>query len=206
MIPKIKICGIGNEADAQVAGRLGVDALGFVFARSPRRVDPERVRKICLSLPPFINTVGVFVDEDPSMVREVADFCGLQWVQLHGKESPGYCRQLGLRVLKAFRIRNEAGIGELDAYRGCAAGFVLDTYVQGKAGGTGKTFEWRLAEEALTYGPVILSGGLTPANVRQAVEQVRPYGVDVSSGVESAPGVKDHDKMKQFVQQVRNIS
>ena len=204
MRPKIKVCGIGTQADARAAVRLGVDAVGLVLAKSPRRVDPERARKICLSLPPFVNTVGVFVDEDATVVKEIAAFCGLHWVQLHGKESPEYCRRLGLRVLKAVRVRNETDIAQLDAYAECADGFVLDSYVPGKAGGTGQTFDWALARGAAGYGPIILSGGLKPENVGAAVTQVLPYGVDVSSGVESAPGIKDHEKIRRFVEQVRN--
>ena len=206
MIPRIKICGITNEADAQAAVRLGVDALGFVLAPSPRRVDPERVRKICLSLPPFMNTVGVFVDEELKTVEEIVSFCRLNWVQLHGGESPVYCRSLGLPILKAFRIRDVGDIENLDGYRDYVDGFVLDAYVPGKVGGTGKTFDWTLAEGAAVHGSIVLSGGLTPENVKAAVEQVRPYGVDVSSGVESAPGVKNHEKMKRFVGEVRTIS
>jgi phosphoribosylanthranilate isomerase len=206
MTPRIKICGIGNQADARVAAGLGVDALGFVFAESPRRVDPEVVRKICLALPPFISKVGVFVDEDAARVSEIARFCRLDCVQLHGNESPQYCQTLDLPVLKAFRVRDEVTLSQLTHYRDCVQGFVLDTYVSGKAGGTGQPFDWRLARGAEEWGPVILSGGLSAENVARAVEQVRPYGVDVSSGVESAPAVKDRDKMRRFVESVRMTS
>jgi phosphoribosylanthranilate isomerase len=200
-IPKIKICGITSEVDGQFAASLGVDAVGFVLAESPRRVQPETVREITASLPPFVSTVGVFVDADLESVRQTAAFCRLDWVQLHGNESPDYCRALDLKVLKAIRVKDSKTIKAMAAYKGCVKGFVLDTYVKGQHGGTGKTFDWTLAKEAKTYGPIILSGGLTPQDVRKAISQVRPYGVDVSSGVESAPGIKDHEKMRRFVEQ-----
>ena len=206
MVPKIKICGITNAKDAQVASDLGVDAVGFVFAESPRRVDPVTAQKICLSLPPFVNRVGVFVDEVTDVVTEVVNFCKLDYAQLHGKETPYYCKALAFKVLKAIRVKDKDSIEDMSAYREFVNGFVLDAYVKGKQGGTGKTFDWALAKEAQKYGHVILSGGLTPATVREAIELVGPYGVDVSSGVESSPGIKDHDKMGRFVEKIRNKS
>lgn len=206
MRPRIKICGIGSERDALAAARLGVDAVGFVLAPSPRRVAPERVREICLALPPFVSRVGVFVNEGAMVVRQTVEFCGLDWVQLHGDESPDYCERLGLPILKAVRVRDQASVDGLAPYGRFVRGFVLDAYVSGKAGGTGKTFDWGLAEGAGAHGPIILSGGLSPENVAQAVEQVRPYGVDVSSGVEFTPGVKDHDKMQRFVERIGKVS
>ncbi|OEU45473.1 MAG: N-(5'-phosphoribosyl)anthranilate isomerase [Desulfobacterales bacterium S7086C20] len=205
-MPKIKICGITNEKDAHVAADLGVDAVGFVLAESPRRVDPNSVKRISLSLPPFVNIVGVFVDEDPDVVAEIVNFCKLDCVQLHGRETPDYCKGLGLKLLKAIRVKDRRSIEAMASYMGCIKGFVLDTYVKGKQGGTGKTFDWALAKEANKYGRVILSGGLTPATIREAVDLARPYGVDVSSGVESSPGIKDHDKMEWFVEEIRNKS
>ncbi len=206
MVPKIKICGITNEKDAQAAADLGVDAVGFVFAESPRRVDPNSVKRISLSLPPFVNTVGVFVDEDPEVVTEIVNFCKLDCVQLHGGETPDYCKGLGLKLLKAIRVKDKNSLEEMAGYMGLIKGFVLDTYIKGKQGGTGKTFDWTVAKEAKKYGYVILSGGLTPATIREAIDLVRPYGVDVSSGVESSPGIKDHDKMERFVEKIRNQS
>ncbi|NVM57099.1 MAG: phosphoribosylanthranilate isomerase [Desulfobacterales bacterium] len=203
-IPRIKICGMTREADAQLAAGLGVDALGFVLAESPRRIAPETVRKLSLSLPPFVSTVGVFVDMDMESVRHIASFCRLDWVQLHGNESPDYCRALGFKLLKAIRVRDGQSIETMAGYKDCVKGFVLDTYVKGLHGGTGKSFDWDLAKEAKKYGPVILSGGLTPENVKEAIRVVRPYGVDASSGVESAPGIKDHEKMRRFVEQIRS--
>ena len=202
-LPRIKICGITRQADAQIAASLGVDAVGFVLAESPRRMEPHTVRQIRLSLPPFVRTVGVFVDEDPEFVSQIATFCGFDWVQLHGNESPDYCNVLDFKPLKAIRVRDRQSIETMAAYKGCVAGFVLDTYVEGQHGGTGKTFDWALAKEAKQYGTVILSGGLTPEDVRQAIHLVSPHGVDVSSGVESAPGIKDHEKMRRFVAEAR---
>lgn len=202
-LPRIKICGITRQADAQFAASLGVDAVGFVLAESPRRMEPHMARQISLSLPPFVRTVGVFVDEDPELVRRIATFCGFDWVQLHGNESPEYCYALDFKLLKAIRVKDRQSIETMAAYKDCVAGFVLDTYVKGQHGGTGKTFDWTLAKEAKQYGPVILSGGLTPEDVRQAIRLVSPHGVDVSSGVESAPGIKDHEKIRRFVAEAR---
>ncbi len=204
MTPRIKICGMTREADALYAAALGVDALGFVFAESPRRVTPETVQRINRAIPPFVSTVGVFVDAEPALVRQIATACRLDWVQLHGSESPDYCSRLGLNVLKALRVKDRQSIESLATYAGCVKGFVLDTYVRGQQGGTGKTFDWSLAQEANQFGPVIVAGGLTPEDVGKAIEVVKPYGVDVSSGVESAPGIKDHDKMRRFVEKVKD--
>ena len=203
-IPRIKICGITREADAQFAAGLGVDALGFVLAESPRRVESDTVQEISRGLPPFVSTVGVFVDMDIEALRDIATACKLDWLQLHGKESPDYCRALDFRLLKAIRVKDSQSIETMAAYKGCVSGFVLDTYVKGQPGGTGNTFDWTLVKEAKKHGPIILAGGLTPAAVKEAIEATGPYGVDVSSGVESAPGIKDHEKMRCFVEAVRS--
>jgi phosphoribosylanthranilate isomerase len=202
--PRIKICGITREQDALYAAALGVDAVGFVLARSPRRVTPGRIQEITALLPPFVSTVGVFVDTDADDVREIVRTCRLDWVQLHGDEPPEYCADLGLNVLKAIRVRDAASIEAMAAYRDHVKGFVLDTYVEGQKGGTGQTFDWALARQARAFGPVILAGGLTAQTVTEAINMAEPYGVDVSSGVESAPGIKDHDRMRLFVEAVRN--
>jgi phosphoribosylanthranilate isomerase len=202
--PRIKICGITREQDALYAAALGVDAVGFVLARSPRRVTPGRIQEITALLPPFVSTVGVFVDTDADDVREIVRTCRLDWVQLHGDEPPEYCADLGLNVLKAIRVRDAASIEAMAAYRDHVKGFVLDTYVERQKGGTGQTFDWALARQARAFGPVILAGGLTAQTVTEAINMAEPYGVDVSSGVESAPGIKDHDRMRLFVEAVRN--
>jgi phosphoribosylanthranilate isomerase len=202
-IPRIKICGITRKEDALFAASLGVDALGFIFAKSPRQVTQNMVQEIIEHLPPFVSTVGVFVDEDPNDIRQISRQCRLDWIQLHGNESPQYCNDLGLKVLKAIRVRDWDSVDTMAPYKPHVQGFVLDTYVKGKKGGTGKTFDWTLAKHARKYGPIIIAGGLTPESVTKAIELATPYGVDVSSGVESAPGVKDHDALKRFVQRLK---
>nr|HID59414.1 phosphoribosylanthranilate isomerase [Desulfobacterales bacterium] len=204
--PRIKICGITRKIDAQFAVSLGVDALGFIFAPSPRQISATKARDIIRSIPPFVAAVGVFVDEDLETVREVACYCGLDWVQLHGRETPGYCSSVGFKVLKAIRVMDKQSISAMAKYKEVVNGFVLDTYVKGMSGGTGRIFDWKIAGEAKRFGPIILSGGLTPENVETAIFKVKPYGVDVSSGVESSPGIKDDKKMRLFVERVRNLA
>ncbi|MFH1674642.1 MAG: phosphoribosylanthranilate isomerase [Pseudomonadota bacterium] len=202
---KIKICGIMRPEDALLAADLGADALGFIFAESPRQVVPEIAREIISLLPPFVNSVGVFVDEEQESVREIAAYCKLDLVQLHGNESSGYCKALGLKALKVIRVKDEKSIESMASYRGTVQGFLLDTYVKGLPGGTGKTFNWELAKQAKKYGPVIISGGLTPDNICEAIEKVKPYGVDVNSGVEASPGIKDPDKLKLLFSKARTL-
>lgn len=200
---RIKICGITNLEDALLAAELGADALGFIFyPPSPRSIEPDAARAIIAQLPPLVTTVGVFVDEDAALVRELAAQVGLDWLQLHGKETPEYCRAMGRRVIKSFRIQNENSLAGLAAYRGAAQAFLLDTYKKGLVGGTGETFDWDLARRARPYGPIILAGGLTPENVAQAITAAQPQGVDAASGVEAAPGKKDAEKLRAFFKAV----
>ncbi len=201
---RIKICGITNLEDARLAADLGAHALGFIFyPKSPRSVRPDAARAIIDNLPPFIMTVGVFVDEEADVVRGIAETAGLDWIQLHGQESPDYCCSLGHRVIKGFRIQNATSLSLLGDYRESMQAVLLDTYKAGTAGGTGKTFDWTLARQAGESGPVILAGGLTPANVAQAIKVARPAAVDVASGVEAAPGKKDPEKLKEFFQAIK---
>jgi phosphoribosylanthranilate isomerase len=196
---KVKICGITNLEDALLAADLGADALGFIFyPPSPRSITVDAARTIIAQLPPFVTTVGVFVDEDPARVKELAAAVGLDWLQLHGKETPEYCRSLDRRVIKAFRIKDENSLDELAPYQGAAQALLLDTYKKGQVGGTGETFNWNLALEAKKYGPIILAGGLTAANVSEAISVAQPVAVDVASGVEVSPGKKDPEKLKAF--------
>jgi len=186
----------------------GVDAVGFIFVKaSPRYVDPDRVREIVKKLPPFVDAVGVFVDQEVSEVNEIVQYCGLTMVQLHGSESPKYCDEMSCRVMKAFRIRSEnadsASEPYFDPYFGYAEGFLLDTYSKTMAGGTGQVFDWRLLDAIRPPGPLILAGGLTPENVGEAIRQAHPFAVDVNSGVEISPGRKDVDKILKFVDEVR---
>jgi phosphoribosylanthranilate isomerase len=196
---RIKICGITNLEDALLAADLGADALGFIFyPPSPRSVEPDAAKAIIAQLPPFVTTVGVFVDEDVAAVKELAAAVGLDRLQLHGKETPEYCRSLGRRVIKVFRVRDENSLTELAAYQNVVQALLLDTYKKGQVGGTGETFNWDLALKAKKYGPIILAGGLTPENVAQAIAAAQPQAVDVASGVEAAPGKKDPVKLKAF--------
>ena len=203
---RIKICGITNLEDALLAADLGADALGFIFyPPSPRSVEPEAAKNIIAQLPPLVTTVGVFVDEDAATVKELAAAAGLDWLQMHGKETPEYCRSLERRVIKAFRIRGENSLTGLAAYKGVVQALLLDTYKKGQVGGTGETFNWDLAREARKYGPIILAGGLTPENVAQAIATAQPQAVDVASGVEAAPGKKDPLKLTEFIKAVRSL-
>lgn len=201
---RIKICGITNLEDALLAARLGAQALGFIFySLSPRKVEPEVARAIIAQLPPLVLSVGVFVDEEAAVVRELAARVGLDWLQLHGQESPEYCRSLGRRVIKGFRIKDEASLTSLADYQGAAEAFLLDTYRSGQVGGTGETFDWQLACQAKKYGFIILAGGLTPENVAQAIKIAQPQAVDVASGVEATPGKKDPEKLRAFFAAVK---
>lgn len=202
---RIKICGTTNLDDALLAADLGADALGFIFyPPSPRYVAPETAREIIAHLPPFVAAVGVFVDEDAAQVQDVAARAGLDWVQLHGRESPEYCRSLGRKVIKGFRIKDETSLLELEAYRGAVQAMLLDTYKKGQVGGTGTAFDWRLAREAKKFGRIILAGGLNPENVAQAIQVAAPDAVDTASGTEAAPGRKDPEKLRAFCKAVRH--
>jgi len=199
---RIKICGITNKEDALEAAHLGVDALGFVFAESPRRVIPRMVQEIVELLPPFISRVGVFVNEERGKVKEIAARCHLTTLQFHGEESPSYCEGFKEKTVKAFSIKDEAILETIPEYQVDA--YLLDSYSPSRYGGTGKTFDWQIALKIKKFGvPVILSGGLDPDNVKEAIERVRPYAVDVGSGVEVEEGKKDTEKLEDFVRKVR---
>jgi phosphoribosylanthranilate isomerase len=199
MAVKVKICGLTDPDTALFAAQAGADAVGFIFADGPRRVEVEKARAICTELPPFVVRVGVFVNEARDVVRETAAACGLTALQFHGDEDAGYCRGFVLPVLKAVRMRTGTDLGVLARFP--AAGFILDSYDPLQAGGTGRAFSWELAVDR-PPAPVILAGGLTPENVARAIRQVQPYGVDVSSGVETG-GKKDLNKIRRFIEAVR---
>jgi phosphoribosylanthranilate isomerase len=204
---RIKICGITNLEDALLAAALGADALGFIFySKSPRKVEPEVARAIIAQLPPFVSAVGVFVDEEAAMVRDLAAKVRLDLVQLHGQEPPEYCRSLGRKVIKGFRIRDVKSLGELEPYRDAVQALLLDTYKKGQVGGTGEVFDWKLAHAAQPYGRIILAGGLSPGNVAQAIVTAQPDAVDTASGTEAAPGKKDPAKLKAFFKAVKEIA
>ncbi|MBI5368723.1 MAG: phosphoribosylanthranilate isomerase [Planctomycetes bacterium] len=200
----VKICGITRAEDAHVACAAGADALGFVFwPRSPRVVTPERVRTIGAGLPRRVLKVGVFVDASAAEIRAVAAAAGLDRVQLHGAESPEFAVALGLPCWKALRVRGDEARAEVARFRPVVEHVLLDAYVEGAVGGTGRTFNWEIAARAAADGPILLAGGLTPENVAAALTRVHPAGVDVSSGVESAPGIKDAAKVRAFIDEVR---
>jgi phosphoribosylanthranilate isomerase len=204
--PKVKICGITNAEDAAAAVDAGADALGFVFHRkSQRYIEPTLARQIIMSLPPLVTPVGVFVNEDQQVVRKLMDDCGLALAQLHGNESVTYCQELSRPILKALRVKDRSTFLALAEFRGRAGvrGFLLDAFSDQAFGGTGQVIDWQLAAEAAKAASILLAGGLTPDNVEKAV---RPYGVDVSSGVERGPGQKDHDKVRAFIRAVRFVS
>ncbi|CAB1075139.1 Phosphoribosylanthranilate isomerase (EC [Olavius algarvensis Delta 1 endosymbiont] len=203
---KVKICGITETKDALRAVELGADALGFIFASSPRQISMDKARNIINAIPPFVKTVGVFVDEKAGKIREHINYCGLDLVQLHGNESPEFCRGLMPHTIKAFRIKDDSNPPNVRDYRSSVRAFLLDTYVKDKAGGTGQTFDWRLAVRIKDCGiPLILSGGLGPANIAEAIRRVRPYAVDVNSGVEECPGKKSYSLMKELMTKVSRI-
>lgn len=198
----IKICGLREPEHAVKAAASGADLLGFVFAQSPRQVTPEQAQKITREIPGEVKKVGVFVDEDLDVVNDIVSFCGLDLVQLHGSESPGYCEKISCPVIKAFRVKDSTYLDEIKVYRDLAEFLLLDTYVPGVHGGTGKTFDWSLAQAASELGKVIMAGGLTPENVALAVKTANPFGIDVSGGVETK-GVKDMAKIELFIKQAR---
>ncbi len=178
-----------------------------MYRKSPRWVEPAAARAIIAGLPPFVSAVGVFVNEEADRVRALMDECGFVLAQLHGDESTLYCRDLGRPALKALRLRGRETLRILDEFTGCAnvRGVLIDAFSDQAYGGTGQTVDWTIAGEAARSAPIILAGGLNPANVTQAIQAVRPYGVDVSSGVEQRPGKKDSEKVKVFIEAVRLV-
>jgi phosphoribosylanthranilate isomerase len=199
MTTRVKICGITSPADAQAAVGAGADAIGFIFyEKSPRYVALKTAAEISKQLPPFVMRVGVFVNHPEEFVRLAIAEVGLTMLQFHGDEKPHYSTQFGLMSMKAFRVHGAETLAELPKYQTHA--YLLDAYSSTTLGGTGEKFNWDLAVEAQKFGkPIFLAGGLTPLNVAEAIRKVRPFGVDVSSGVESAPGKKDHEKVKAFI-------
>ena len=201
---KIKICGTTSLRDALLAVESGADAVGFIFYKmSPRKISHKEVKEIIAQLPPFIETVGVFVNETSDKVNQIAERCRLTAVQLHGEESPAFCRRVKRKVVKVLRVKNADSLKNINAYD--VSGFLLDSYSDESKGGTGQVFDWNLALRAKKQGPVILAGGLNPYNVYTAIHRVRPYGVDVCSGVENSPGIKDQKKIREFIKSVRMI-
>ncbi len=203
---RVKICGITNYEDASIAVKLGADALGFIFAQSPRQVTPEEARDIICAIPPFVKTVGVFVNEDPATIKKIIQFCGLDLVQLHGDESPDLCLELMPHTIKAFQLKDESSLAAIDPYLGRIRALLFDTYSKEKRGGTGQTFDWELAVRGKELGvPIIIAGGLTPSNIERAISTVRPFAVDVSSGVEERPAKKSPLLMRRLMENIKKI-
>jgi len=204
MTTRIKICGITRSEDAFAAAEAGADAIGLVFyPPSPRNIDPVRARDIVRALPAFVTTVGLFVDPSDELVRRTLDIVPLDLLQFHGAESPELCERFGRPYLKAIRVRPEVDLLECARRYEGARALLLDAYVDGTHGGTGTRFDWGLVPSRLPR-PVVLSGGLDPGNVAEAVRRVRPWAVDVSSGVEQAKGIKDPVRIREFIAGVRD--
>jgi phosphoribosylanthranilate isomerase len=204
MPTRIKICGITRIEDALAAAHLGTDAIGLVFwPQSARSITPAKAREIVAALPPFISSVGVYVDPEAEWVEQTAAVAGLNLLQFHGDESPEFCSQFSLPYIKAMRVRAGVDLLQYATRYSSARGLLLDSYVEGTPGGTGDAFNWSLIPQRMPL-PLILSGGLHPGNVTAAVKQVQPWAVDVSSGVEVAKGIKDAEKIAAFMQGVRN--
>jgi phosphoribosylanthranilate isomerase len=199
---KVKICGIIRGEDALRAVADGVDALGFIFVPSSVRfIMPEAAREIICTLPPFVTPVGVFVNAHRAEIMRVLELTGIRCLQLHGDELPEDTEGYPVPVCKGFRVRPDFNVTYLSGYHTRAC--LLDTFVEGSHGGTGRAFDWNIAVQAKQYARIILGGGITPQNVTQAIRTVRPYAIDVSSGVESAPGIKDAEKIVHLMQEVR---
>jgi len=200
---KIKICGITNTKDALLASQLGADALGFIFYRESKRyIDPEIAKRIISSLPPFVTTVGVFVNQSLDEIIAIKDKTGIDAAQLHGDETPQFCSSVPLKVIKAIRVKDDLDEHGVAQYP--VQAILFDTYSDVEYGGTGKSFNWEILKDISISGEIILSGGLSPDNVAEAVRTVRPYAVDVSSGVEATPGKKDHMKLRKFIEAIKN--
>lgn len=202
----IKICGITNREDAQNAVAFGADALGFVFADSPRRITPKNAKEIIAGIKGMALAAGIFVDEPAAKVEDAAGYCGLDIIQLHGDESPSYCANIKAdRIIKAFRVKDERSLNTIKGYEGVFA-YLLDAFSADRYGGTGRTFDWNIAVRAKALGkPLILSGGLNLGNIREAIKAVRPYGVDISSSIESVPGKKDKALMERIIEEIKAL-
>ena len=201
---RVKICGLTRVSDIAAVVAAGADAVGFVFhPASPRAVTPEQAAGLCRALPPFVTAVGLFVDASVETIEATLEQVPLDLLQFHGDESPAFCARFGRRWIKAVRMRPGIDLAAERERFAAADGLLLDAYEPGRAGGTGQRFDWERIPPAMA-GDILLAGGLTPANVSEAIERVRPYGVDVSGGVESAKGHKDPDLIFAFMQGVRD--
>lgn len=205
MSKRVKICGITSVADALNAANAGADALGFVFyAKSPRYVTPEKAAEICQALPPFVTSVGLFMNADAKQVRATLDAVSLDLLQFHGSETPEFCRSFGRPYIKALGIQGLVDFAEQADQYPDALGILVDSHALGKAGGTGQTFDWKLLPKNYSK-PIILAGGLNPENIAEAVRETSVYAVDLSSGVESSPGIKSKAKIDALMREVKHV-
>ncbi len=199
---RVKFCGITRKVDALTASRLGVHALGFIFAKeSARYIAPDLASRIIAELPPFVLKVGVFINEEEENINNIISLCKLEIIQLHGDESAKFCNKFHgkTRVIKSISVKKDSVLRMVEKYNSVDA-ILLDTHDDKLKGGTGKSFDWEIAKEAKSFGkPIILSGGLNPQNIKEAIADVNPYAVDVSSGIEKSPGIKDHELMAKFL-------
>ncbi len=204
-VTKVKICGNTNPEDAKLAASLGADYLGLIFAESKRKITHETAQKIMRALPDFKNFVGVFMNQPKKEAEEIIKKTGIKILQFHGEETALYCSSFmgkGVQVIKTFRIKDEMSLKRIDEYD--VTSFLFDTYSKDEGGGSGKTFDWSLiCDRPYVHEKLFLAGGLNPENVCGAIRQIHPYAVDVASGVEKAPGIKDPEKLKRFMQQVQ---
>jgi phosphoribosylanthranilate isomerase len=205
MRTRVKICGLTRRADVDAAVAAGVDAIGFVFhPPSPRAVSPQDARDLCAGLPPFVTAVGLFVDASPEHVRSTLNRVPLELLQFHGEEDPELCASFGRRWIKAIRMHAGVDLAEEQRRYEQAAGLLLDTFDPARPGGTGRRFDWDRIPAAIASS-IVLAGGLDGENVGEAIRRVRPFGVDVSGGVEASKGVKDQDKIRDFMQRVNDV-
>ncbi|MFQ5964422.1 MAG: phosphoribosylanthranilate isomerase [Candidatus Scalinduaceae bacterium] len=199
---KVKICGVTNLNYAKIAIDYGADAIGFVFAKSVRKISAEKAKAIVQKLPPFVTLVGLFVNETTKNIEDICEYCSLNAIQLHGNEPPGFLSKLRrYKIIKAFRIQTERDINPINKYE--ASAILLDGYAENRMGGTGASFDWSIVKKVKTSRPIIIAGGLTHLNVSRAIKIANPYGVDVSSGVEIKPGKKDRRLIKKFIDAVK---
>ncbi len=203
---KVKICGITNLDDALAAADFGADALGFVFfKKSPRYISVSNAKSIIEQLPPYVTPVGLFVNETKKNIEKIAQQTGITTIQLHGDEPPKSCTIKGCKIIKAIRIASDESLELFKQYSDVVSAFLLDAYTEKIYGGTAQKFDWDIARKAKKFGRIILAGGLTPENVREAIVHVQPFAVDVSSGVEKQKGKKDHKKMQLFIERSKRI-
>lgn len=202
---KIKICGITNIEDAQKAIEFNIFALGMIFTKSPRQITIEKAKEIAAVIPANIKKIGVFANDNIDNINSMIDLLSLDYVQLHGSEAPEFCSKLKIPVIKAIPIADKCSLDKIKEFNYNIFAFLLDTYSPDKLGGTGNTFDWTLLSDLGLYTDkhIILAGGLNIDNIEKAIRTVNPYGVDINSGIETEPGLKDHDKLREIIAKIR---